>query len=245
MLSFYLLLNIAIILFPLLFTFDKRIGYYRKLPAVLAATLVVGTIFVLWDALATLRGDWAFNESYVMDFRLLGLPIEELLFFVTVPYSCIFIYESVLYFFKDGEVVLGKRPVLVASLLVMAGAVLLAGRYYTSTALFAASLTLIILAFSGSRLLSSRAYWQYLGLSFVMFLIFNYILTSMPVVVYNPESVLGWRVTTIPVEDFLFNFSMLSLYLLVYVNVKKNAGRRIYSPPFTAPFGPPFGKRRI
>jgi lycopene cyclase domain-containing protein len=66
-------------------------------------------------------------------------------------------------------------------------------------------------------LFSSRAYWIYTALTLVLFLIFNYILTSTPVVLYSPEAITGFRVTTIPIEDFLFNYSMLTGYLAVYI----------------------------
>jgi lycopene cyclase domain-containing protein len=67
------------------------------------------------------------------------------------------------------------------------------------------------------KLFHSRAYWIYTVLTLVLFLTFNYILTSFPVVQYSSSAITGFRVTTIPIEDFLFNFSMLTNYLTVYI----------------------------
>ena len=51
--------------------------------------------------------------------------------------------------------------------------------------------------------------------------IVNNVLTSTPIVLYSPDAIWGARVTTIPVEDFLYNFALLSLYLLVYLALKR------------------------
>lgn len=225
-----MLINLVIIAFPLAATLEPRISYYRKLPAVFVSMLVVGAIFVAWDYAATLRGDWAFNESYVFGAKIIGLPLEELLFFVTVPYSCLFIYESVLAFLKERRVPFSRGAYLGISLALMALAVSALDRAYTSAALFSASLALAILSIIGQGLLSSASFWRYMLLCFGMFLIFNYALTSLPIVVYNPHAISGLRVLTIPVEDFLFNFSMLSMHLLVYERARSFFGARRANP---------------
>ena len=97
----YLLINFFIIIFPLVFSFEKRIQYYKKLPAVAASILVVGIGYILWDFVATSRGDWAFNDTYILGITFLDLPVEELLFFLTAPYSCLFIYEALSQFITD------------------------------------------------------------------------------------------------------------------------------------------------
>jgi lycopene cyclase domain-containing protein len=71
-----------------------------------------------------------------------------------------------------------------------------------------------ILAFRD--VLASLQFWLYLLFGFIGFLIFNYLLTSIPIVTYGSDAIWGIRVTTIPVEDFLYNISMLGFYFLVY-----------------------------
>ncbi|HUX21358.1 MAG TPA: lycopene cyclase domain-containing protein, partial [Spirochaetia bacterium] len=53
-------------------------------------------------------------------------------------------------------------------------------------------------------------------LCFLPFGVVNGVLTSVPVVSYNPSGILGPRVFSIPIEDFLYSFSMLGLLILVY-----------------------------
>jgi lycopene cyclase domain-containing protein len=53
-------------------------------------------------------------------------------------------------------------------------------------------------------------------------LVVNGILTSLPVVSYNPEHIIGLRVGTIPVEDFFYFFGLLLLNVMVYENLKRH-----------------------
>ena len=43
---------------------------------------------------------WSFNNDYVSGLYLFKLPIEEWLFFIVIPFCCVFIYESINYFFS-------------------------------------------------------------------------------------------------------------------------------------------------
>ena len=216
--SFYLYLNLVIIAFPLLFSFERRLRFYSKARSLLIAMFLVGCVFVGWDVLATYRGHWAFNPSYVDDIRLLGLPLEELLFFVTVPYSCLFVYESIKYFLGDAKLFAPSKRIFAGAGVVLAAlSFAFLDREYTFLAILSVGLTLLAVSAVRVEILSSRAYWTYIAATLGLFLIFNFILTSLPVVEYSPLAISDIRVITIPVEDFLFNFSMLTSYLTAYV----------------------------
>ncbi|MFO8133038.1 MAG: lycopene cyclase domain-containing protein, partial [Thermoplasmatota archaeon] len=60
----YLWLDAVILAGPLLFSFEHRIRYYRKWPAVGLSIALTGTAYIVWDAIATARGDWAFADVY-------------------------------------------------------------------------------------------------------------------------------------------------------------------------------------
>jgi lycopene cyclase domain-containing protein len=51
-------------------------------------------------------------------------------------------------------------------------------------------------------------------------LIVNGFLTKY-IVFYNPEHILGYRIGTIPIEDFLFGFSMILMALIIWEKQKK------------------------
>ncbi len=97
----YLLLDILIILFPFLLSFKWKFTYYRYYKALFPAIAIVGLGYIIWDSIVTARGDWWFNYDYLSGISIIGLPIEEILFFVVVPYSCIFIYENLEHFIPD------------------------------------------------------------------------------------------------------------------------------------------------
>lgn len=216
----YLLINFFIIIFPLLFSFEKRIQYFRKLPAVATSILVVGIGYILWDFLATSRGDWAFNDAYILGATFLGLPVEELLFFITAPYSCLFIYEALSRFITDRKLSL-KHYYFIPFIIFFTGASLFYwNQSYTATALAVMALFFFLTSICYIQLFQSFLFWLYSLIAFIPFVIFNYILTSLPVVTYNSSAIWGTKITTIPVEDFFFNFSMLSFHVLIYHMIK-------------------------
>jgi lycopene cyclase domain-containing protein len=226
MLQNYLILDILILIFPLLFSFKWVFPYYKNYKPLFATILIVGGTYILWDILVTSRGDWWFNHEYLIDlgFTIGGIPLEEALFFIVVPYSCIFIYENLQYFFPDKKIRFSKYFYYFIAVILFISGVIFYHQEYTILALFSVGVFFIVATTWFPDLLQSRNYWMYILISFGAFIIFNYLLTSIPVVLYNPNAIWGgtvdqvWygRFITIPFEDFFYNFSMLSFYLLVY-----------------------------
>ncbi len=230
--SFYFYLNLAIIAFPLAFSFEKRIKFYTKIKSVVVALVLVGMLFVGWDVFATYGGHWSFNPAYVNETKILGLPLEEILFFVTVPYSCLFVFDSIRHFLGDKRLFHPQRGLFtVIGVVVALFAFSFYSKQYTFLAFFSVGLTIIFVSLVNVRLFSSRSFWIYILLTLLLFLVFNYFLTSFPVVQYSSSAITGFRITTIPIEDFLFNFSMLTDYLTVYIwaekKLKNDAGRSV------------------
>lgn len=212
----YLLINGFIIAIPLALTFDKRTAYYRQIPAVGLSTGIVSACYLTWDALVTARGEWSFNGKYLTGFHLLNLPLEEVLFFITVPYSCLFIYEVVLYATKERFYKMSTPVLIAAIVLLMAAGMAVRDQGYTLKALASCSIFLTVAYLLDRPLLTSRRYWTWLAICYIPFLLVNSVLTALPVVEYNPKAIFGLRVFTIPIEDFFYNYAMLSFYLLFY-----------------------------
>ena len=95
----YLLIDIATILVPFIFSFHPKLNFHKTWKAYWPANICIAILFIGWDILYTKIGVWGFNENYICGIKLFNLPIEEVLFFVVVPFSCVFIYACVKAYF--------------------------------------------------------------------------------------------------------------------------------------------------
>ncbi len=219
--SEYLLINLLIILFPFVLSFEKKIRYYKKLPAVFASIAIVGSVYILWDAIATYRGDWGFSPQFINGYKLFNLPFEEILFFVTVPYSALFLYETAVLYLPEKKITINSRILYGMSAVLFLSALVNTNRYYTFTVLMFSAFFILVNLFSKYSILKSKIYWLWIAFMFIPFLVVNYFLTSLPVVIYSSGAIIGTRLITIPIEDFFYSFSMLSFNLFVYLIVKE------------------------
>src|SRR5687767_9787079 len=62
--------------------------------------IITTALFIVWDMAFTRMGVWGFNPKYVSGLYIYNLPIEEILFFICIPYSCVFLYEALNYLIK-------------------------------------------------------------------------------------------------------------------------------------------------
>jgi lycopene cyclase domain-containing protein len=230
--SRYLAINLAILSIPFLFSFWKPVSYYRRWPALLFAFLTAGTAYIVWDGLVSAGAvsaawdgwaksqHWGFNPEYLLGIKILSLPLEEILFFVAAPYSSIFIYESLRAFSREKRVPFPMALHVVLAAGFFAAAAVFNGQGYTQLAMISCGLFFAASAFLNRDMVQSRHYWLFILIAYLPFLIFNHLLTAPPVVVYNPEAIWGIRILSIPLEDFFYNYSMLSFYLLAFLAVR-------------------------
>ena len=74
---------------------------------------------------------------------------------------------------------------------------------------------------SGARLLRRPAYYLFLAVILGFKLLVNGYLTGRGIVLYDPRFFLGARIGSIPFEDFLFGFSMVTLTIMLWERLKK------------------------
>jgi lycopene cyclase domain-containing protein len=223
---YYLGLMIFTLSYPLLQSFEHRIYFARNLYALIPATIVMATIFIAWDHWFTIIGVWEFNPRYILGIYFLELPIEEWAFFFIVPYACVFIYEVLKYFVKrDVFEPISKYLLIVLIPVFLVLGVLHSDKMYTSiNFLFAAAvLSLHFVIFKDKHF--GRFLLAYL-VTLIPFMLVNGILTGSfidePIVKYNDEENLSLRIGTVPIEDTVYNLSMLLLINTVYEKVKEN-----------------------
>jgi lycopene cyclase domain-containing protein len=209
-----------------LLTLAPKVYYYRKMKSLIIAIVVISSLFIVWDVLATARGDWAFNKKYIVGHRIFGLPLEEILFFIAVPYSCIFLYETFRTYFKKKKVFYSIYLYNILAISCFAIAVAYINKAYTATVFIMTGTLFTSARFCFKSMFSSSLYWLYIIVCTLLFAIFNHVLTSLPVVTYSAQAITGFRVGTIPVEDFFYNYSLLSFYLIIYLFAEQKWGRK-------------------
>jgi len=220
--SLYLALDLLIVSFPLLFGNLAPVRYRKRYKAVFLSILAVGIPFVVWDIIFTKIGVWSFNPAYISGFKLAGLPLEEILFFLVVPFSCLFILECLDVFFGDRQIKPSGRWIYGGAVLMLVFGLFFAGRLYTAIVAELAALFLLVTERCRPALFRSRNFWVYMLICFCLFLLFNSVLTSLPVVSYSPLHISNIRFFTIPVEDFLYNFLLLGSVAAAYKHYRGN-----------------------
>ena len=89
----------SVFFFPLALSFDKKVAFYKKWEAVLVAMILVGIPFLIHDYFFTEHGIWGFEPEYLSGIYIVNLPLEEVLFFLVVPYACVFCHECIKCYF--------------------------------------------------------------------------------------------------------------------------------------------------
>lgn len=221
----YIIFNVVVIAGPLMYSFDDEIRYVEHWKSA-AAAIIAGLVpFIIWDALVTER-HWWFNESYTSGITIAGLPLGEWLFFITVPFACLFVWEiiSIRTQLKASDAFRFIYYLLFAGL--AAGLWLFfSGLEYTGLVLIALGLVALLDLVTKSYILLEGRTYLFLAIVIGFVLIFNGYLTARPVVLYGEQYQLSFRIITIPVEDFFYGFSLLLLNVLVYEKFR----RRVYA----------------
>ncbi len=212
----YILVDLMCIIFPLVFSFHPKIKFYKQWRYFLAPCIATALLFLVWDALFTRAGIWSFNSVYTIGIYLFRLPLEEYLFFLCVPYACVFTYYCISLFFKLSSFNKTANIVtyILISFLVIFALFHLTQLYTSLTFIFLASFLFFILLGKKTFL---PAFYLAFFIILIPFLISNGILTgtglSQPVVLYNDNYNSRIRILTIPFEDTFYGM------LLILMNV--------------------------
>ncbi len=205
---------------PLLLSFDKKVAFYKNFKPLVLATLPIALFFILWDIAFTYLGVWGFNEKYLTGISFAGLPLGEYLFFLVIPYCCVFIYEVLRAYFPHFRHQRLRQPV---SNFLIGFSVVIAIIYYDRlyTVLNFSLLAIFILYFSKA----SKAPWLgwfYFAFAVILipFLIIDSILTGSfleeEIVWYSAEASMGLRIGTIPFEDLFYALMQILLTISLY-----------------------------
>ncbi len=71
------------------------LGVLRRIGALALTILLASGPFLLWDLWATHAGHWWFDPVQTLPWRVAGVPLEEVGFFIVIPLAGILTYEAV------------------------------------------------------------------------------------------------------------------------------------------------------
>ncbi|MDG1779190.1 MAG: lycopene cyclase domain-containing protein [Flavobacteriaceae bacterium] len=218
--SLYLWLNIGSISVPFLYSFHPKLKLHKQFHWLFLSMILTMMVFIPWDVVFTRHEIWGFNPDYFLDTKILSLPLEEWLFFICIPFACVFTHYALLLYFPKLKLDKNSSKAIAIGLILTLALLLIFNydKWYTLVNFtIAIVLTIIVLKYNSTLL-------QHFFLTFLVmlipFFIVNGVLTGSwiesQVVWYNNAENLGIRMGTIPVEDSIYAYSMILMNLFFF-----------------------------
>jgi lycopene cyclase domain-containing protein len=229
MTGLYLWVDLAVLIIPLAASFEPKMRFVTQWRDFWPTNLAVMGFFVAWDAWFTSEGIWSFNPQYLLGPELFGLPMEEWLFFICIPYACVFTYASLKHSVK-------RNPFENASLTLGVSGTILCGilcfQFYDAWYTFSASLlTGLFLAWMTASFAKwAKVFWLTYFVILFPFVITNGVLTGITfwdypilhndsslirdfIVWYSPEHNTGWRIFSMPIDDLIYGCLLIGMHI--------------------------------
>ena len=223
----YLLLNIGSILVPFLVSFHPRLKFYKKWPSFFIGVIITSVVFIIWDVFFLRIGIWGFNPDYYLGYTFFGLPMEEWMFFLFIPYACIFMHYSLLELFpKFSYNQKRSKQITVLLLCYFTVSLILNYNKWYPLVNYTLAIALLLLVYTSNKNLL-RTYYKTFVIMLIPFVIVNGVLTGTgindQVVWYNNLENCGVRFFTIPIEDATYAFTMIlsTLYIIDFLEKRK------------------------
>lgn len=211
----YILVEFFTVIVCFIFSFHPKIRFYKHFGSFIKASVLVAIPFIAWDIWFTGNHVWWFDFEYTLGIKLAGLPLEEWLFFICIPFSCVFTYFFINRFFRFENFKKFNAPVAWITILTgLAVMICFCDKAYPALTSLAAIVSMVFLHFIVKVDWIAKASFIFMVLMFGFFPV-NGILTGTgldsPIVNYNPEEILNVRVLTIPIEDFVYGYTQFLL----------------------------------
>lgn len=223
----YLTINILTILIPLIASFYPKAPFYKKWKYLVPAILIPAIIFVIWDEIFTREDIWGFNNQYLTGIYISSLPLEEILFFICIPYACVFTYFALNHLIEKDH--LFPHQELISSALIVVLLVIGARnmeKLYTGVTFIALAFLLAFVILRLRPRYMGRFYFAF-AVILIPFFIVNGILTGSwienEVVWYNNTHNLNFRMGTIPVEDAFYAMLLMLMNIIIFEWLQERA----------------------
>ncbi|HKM44658.1 MAG TPA: lycopene cyclase domain-containing protein [Dysgonamonadaceae bacterium] len=226
--SLYTIILIASISIPFLLSFDKKLQFYKQWKYLIPSIVVIALFYIVGDIYFTKIGVWGFNRTHLSNIFLFKLPIEEWLFFLAIPYASIFLHDVLHAYFPSFQlpIYVSRRLSIFFFLMALVTLLLYLDKAYTVYILTIFIIIITVSYFDKSDTIS-RFYCTFL-IILIPFVLVNGVLTGAftaePVVWYDHSENLNLRFITIPIEDFIYGFTMLLGAIMLRNRLKKKEG---------------------
>lgn len=218
----YFWVDFLCIFFPFIFSLSKAFDFHKDWKYYFPANIIVAFLFIIWDIYKTEVGVWWFDDRYTFGINIYNLPIEEISFFFCIPYACIFTYYCFRKYIK-----LNTFIKYICDIALWIPFIIIAFIYYDR---LYPMITFTLLGISWILLKKYKPdfYPYFLIVYLIMFIPFfisNGVLTggfiNRSIVNYNPEEIIGFRIYTIPFEDYFYGMLLVLWTIWLYEYFKK------------------------
>ncbi len=220
----YLMVVFFSVLIPFIFSFHPKLNFHKHFNAFFKANLLTAFVFIIWDVYFTHLGVWGFSPKYTTGITVINLPIEEVLFFVFIPFASLFTLHCFSTFYN----LVWSNKIEVTFIIILSFILFVLGVFniekaYTASTFLSTSVFLLLLKFY-FKVTWIGEFFSIFPVILIPFFIVNGILTGTglesPVVWYNNQENLEIRILTIPVEDVFYGIFLLSLNYFLYNRFK-------------------------
>lgn len=90
--EYSLVLLVCGILPFLFFLFHPKIKLRDNWKFLLISLIISAIPFLIWDYFATKNAHWQFNSDFILGIYIFNLPLEEVFFFLIIPFCCHFVW---------------------------------------------------------------------------------------------------------------------------------------------------------
>ncbi|MFN4212790.1 MAG: lycopene cyclase domain-containing protein [Microgenomates group bacterium] len=218
----YLVFNLIIFFLPIFASFFyPKINYPTNFQA-LFSIFISSLIFIIHDNKVANKW-WRFNKRFILGIKIFNLPTEEILFFLTVSFSCLTLWLNLKnisnlsiknYFYGSFHILIfifyhflflkTKKP-------------------YPKFVNFFYFFILFFDIFFKTHLVFKLNFLIFILITYLLTLIFNFYLTKRPVVLYNEQFKSGLKILSIPIEDFLYGINFLYLTIFLFEFLSNNS----------------------
>jgi len=220
----YLLIDLGCIIIPLIASFYSKHSFFKEWKYFFPANILVGSLFLTWDYYFTEIGVWGFNPNYLTGLYFFNLPLEEVLFFICIPYACTFTYFALKHLLK-APIPASIHRWISALLIVVSIQVSYTfyPNWYTCSTFILLGIWIVVTLFlSVNQTLPYLAYLLILPFFFMSNGILTGSLLEEPIVWYNDNENLGIRMFTIPIEDTFYGLLLIIMNINIYEWIKPN-----------------------